>query len=330
LDGQTAGIRRLCNGEVDIAAVNGLLTDEQAKNCEANNIKTLNIELGKQSVVLVANAASTYLSCLTSEQLTKVWGATTAKDITNWNQVDPSFPDQKITLFGATESDKNTDLLLAKASSKPLIGRGDVQINPDPLYRAAATANVEGGLTYMSWADYQNVLENNQQRIQLVGINTGSGCVVPSEETISNGTYPLIRDTQLLVKTTSLNNIPVQSLLWFLASDSNFGEFEKAGLMGVNFGSLPRLRQTLQKAYLDAASAAVQQAEATAEATGEVTAEATLESTAAVTSDASAEATIETTAESNVEVTAEATQAASSEATVEAVTEATAEATQAQ
>ena len=313
LTGQTAGLRRLCNGEVDIAAVNGPLTDEQAKNCGANNIKTLTIELGKQTVVLVGSASSPFLSCLTSEQLTKVWDATSAKTITNWNQVDPAFPDQKITLFGATESDTYTDLLLAKASSKPLVGRGDIEINTDPLYRAAAIANVDGGLTYMSWADYQNVVKNNQQRIQVVGVNKGSGCVLPTEETINNATYPLVRDTQLLVKTSSITNIPVQSLLWFLASDANFGAFEKAGLIGVNFGSLPALRQTLQKAYLDAATEATKLAEATPEATSETTAEAT--SDASVTSDATAEAVVEATKETPAEATVEATIEATAEAT---------------
>ncbi|MBI1280058.1 MAG: hypothetical protein GC179_18160 [Anaerolineaceae bacterium] len=283
LAGEPAGIRRLCNGEVDIAAVNGPLTDEQNKNCDANNIKTLKIELGKQTVVLVASASSSFLSCLTGDQLTKVWDATSTKTITNWNQVDPSFADQKMTLFAATESNSNTDLMLQKASGKPLIGRGDIEFNTDPLYRAAAIANVEGGLTYMNWTEYQKVLKNNQQRIQLVAVNTGSGCVLPSDETINNGTYPLMRNTELLVKTTSLTNIPVQSLLWFMATDGNFGEFEKAGLLGVNFGSLPALRQTLQKAYLDAATEAAKKAEATPEATSEATAEVTLEATAEAT-----------------------------------------------
>lgn len=275
LTGQTAGIRRLCNGEVDIAAVNAPLTDEQAKNCEANNIKTLNIELGKQGVVLVGNASSSYLACLTTDQLTKVWGAASAKTITKWNQVDTAFADQAITLFTPKEGDDLTDLLLEKSAGKPVIARGDVEINSDALYRAAATANVDGGLTYMSWADYQSVVKNNQQRIQLVGVNSGNGCVVPSEATISDGTYPLIRDTQLLVKTTSLTNTPVQSLLWFMASDSSFPAFEQSGLIGINFGSLPALRQTLQKAFVDAANDAAKKAEATPEATSEATPEAT-------------------------------------------------------
>jgi phosphate transport system substrate-binding protein len=289
LNGQTAGIRRLCNGEIDMAAVNGPLTDEQAKNCDANNIKTMSIELGKQAVVLVGNASSTFLSCLTSDQLTKVWDATSEKTITNWNQVDSKFADQKMTLFAPSEGDSQIDLLLTKASGKPLIGRSDLEINADALYRAAATANVEGGLTYMSWEDYQNVTKNNQQRIQLVGVDAGKGCVVPSEETIGNATYPLVNDTQLLVKTTSLTKVPVQSLLWFMASDNNYPAFNQAGLIGVDFGSLPALRQTLQKAYLDAANDAVKAAEATPEATSEATAEATGEATAETT--AAAEAT---------------------------------------
>nr|MBA3873622.1 substrate-binding domain-containing protein [Anaerolineae bacterium] len=243
LEGQTAGIRRLCNGEIDIAAVNAPLTDEQAKNCAANNIKTISIEIGKQAVVLVGNASSTFLSCLTSAQLTKVWDADSAKTVTNWNQVDSKFADQKLTLFAAVEGDPLMDLLLQKSSGKPLIERGDTEINSDALYRAAAAANVEGGLTYMSWADYQNVVKNNQQRIQLVGVDAGKGCVVPSAETISNATYPLVNDTQLLVKTSSLTKIPVESTLWFIANDGNFPAFEKSGLIGVDFGSLPALRQ---------------------------------------------------------------------------------------
>jgi phosphate transport system substrate-binding protein len=294
--GQTAGIRRLCNGEIDIAAVNGPLTDEQAKNCAANNIKTISIELGKQAVVLVGNASSTFLSCLTTDQLTKVWDATSAKTVTNWNQVDSKFADQKMTLLAPSEGDVSIDLLLEKASGKPLIGRGDVEVNADALYRAAATANVDGGLAYMTWPDYQNVTKNNQQRIQLVGVDAGKGCVVPSEETISNATYPLVNDTQLLVKTTSLTNVPVQSLLWFLANDSNFPAFEKAGLIGVNFGSLPALRQTLQKAFIDAANDATKAAEATPEATGEAPAEATSEATVQPPAEATLDATAEATA----------------------------------
>lgn len=307
LSGQFAGIRRMCNGEIDIVAVNAPLDTDQTAACEANNIQTITIELGKQAVVLVSNAASDYLTCLTTAQLTTTWDAASADTITNWNQVDSSFADVPMTLFAPTEGSSQTDILLERASGKPITGRNDIELRDDVLFRAAATANVEGALTYMSWGDYQKVLANNQERIQLVGVDAGSGCVVPSEATISDGTYPLIRNTQLLVKTASLTNPAVQSFLWFLASDNNYGQFEDVGLIGVNFGSLPALRQTLQKAFLDAAATAQTAAEATPEATSEATAETP-------TTDVTAEATVdalatEATAEATLEATAEATAA---------------------
>jgi phosphate transport system substrate-binding protein len=192
--------------------------------------------------------------------------------VTNWNQVDSSFPDQAMTLFAPNAGDSNTDLMMIKVAQTDFPARDDTQLNDDPLYRAAATANVEGGLTFMGWADYQKVLANNQERIQLVGVNGGSGCVLPSAETIGDGTYPITRSARLLVNTKSLTKVPVQSFLWYLAEDDNYAQLENAGFIGVNFGDFPALRETLQKAYLDAQIA---QAEATPEATAEGTAEAT-------------------------------------------------------
>jgi phosphate transport system substrate-binding protein len=272
LAGQTAGIRRMCNGEIDMAVINSPLTDEQTQNCQANNITTLTIDLGKQVVVLVANAAGSHLACLTPEQIKNIWSASSAKSITNWNQVDPSFPDQKMTLFAPTEGDNMTDMLLTVVAGQTNPGRADIELNSDPLYRAAATANVNGALTFMSWSDYQKVVSNNQQRIQLVGVNAGKGCVVPGPESINDASYSLVRDARLVVKTSALNTIPVQSFLWFMSSDINYNLLEQAGFTGVGFGSLPALRQTLQKAFLDAAKVA---AEATPEPTTEVTPEAT-------------------------------------------------------
>jgi phosphate transport system substrate-binding protein len=272
--GQPAGIRRLCNGEIDIALVDSDLTEEQNQNCAANNITTLPIDLGNEAVVLVGNGNSPYLACLSTEQLTTIWRAPVNTDatITNWNQLGGDFPDQAMTLFQPEEGDPAADLLLTESSNNGLPVRDDSEFNNDPLYRAAATANVEGALTYMNLTDYQKVVANNQERIQLVGVPGESGCVVPSEQTIADGTYPLTRSATLLVNQASLTKPPVQSFLWFLAMDENYPSLEQDGLTGVSFGSFASLRETLQKAYLDAAEVA---AEATPEPSAEVTPEAT-------------------------------------------------------
>jgi phosphate transport system substrate-binding protein len=292
-EGQPAGVRKLCNGEIDIAVTDSDLTGEQNQNCDANNIQTLPIDLGKQAVILVANANSTDLACLTSDQLKKIWEAGSSQTVTNWNQVESSFADQAMTLFAPNNGDSSTDLLMIKAAGTDVPSRDDTQFNDDPLYRAAATANVPGGLTYMTWDDYQKVLANNQEHIQLVSVNSGNGCVTPGDATIGDGSYPLMRSTMLLVNTRSLTKPPVQSYLWYLASDENYNLLEGAGFRGVSFGSMALLRETLQQAYLNAQQAAL-------EATPEATAEAT-------TIEPTSEATVEATSEATVEATPEAT-----------------------
>ncbi len=271
LGGHVAGARRLCNGELDIFATDSALTAEEEQNCAANNITTQPIDLGKQAVVLIANEVNN-LECLTNAQLTTIWSAASAGTVTNWNQVDAGFPDKELMLFTPGSGDSSADLMLLKATGISTPVREDVaESNNNPLYRAAAVGNVEGGLTVMSWADYQRVLANNQARIHVVNVDGGNGCVQPSEETIADGSYSLTRSAQLLVNTKSLTKVPVQSFLWYLASDSSYGALAQYDLVGVNFGSLPALRNNLQKWYLDSAVAAAEAAAVAAEATPEAT-----------------------------------------------------------
>jgi phosphate transport system substrate-binding protein len=279
--GEVEGIRRLCNGEIDIALATSPLNADQEAACTANNVTLLPVELGKQAVVLVASGQSDYLTCLTTSQLTTIWSsesAKTANNLTTWNQVDASFPAEPMTLFTASAGDTYADLLMTRATGRSTPMRDDGFSNVDVLYRAAATANVAGGggLTYMSWEEYQQVLGNNQDRIQLVAVDGGGGCIAPTEQTIADGSYLLAQSARLFIRESSLTNTTVQSFVWYLALDENFPALAGAGFQGLTFGSLPSLRERMQNAFRSAEEAA---AAAAAEATPEATAEATAEAT---------------------------------------------------
>lgn len=246
IEGQAAGIRRLCNGEVDIAIISSELADDALAGCEANNINTIPIELGTQATVLVANATDTYASCLTTNQIETIWSATATESITQWSDVDDSLPEQDMTLFGLSTSNAFSDILLSTGGGPVEPVRRDTELSNDALYRAAAVANVEGSLTYMSWQDYRRVVGNNQSNIQLVNIDNGEGCVMPSPETISDGTYPLTRPGSLLVNELSLTDISVQSFVWRLFSDQGWTNIDREGFVGIDFGSLPAVRNELE------------------------------------------------------------------------------------
>jgi phosphate transport system substrate-binding protein len=280
INGQTAGIRRLCNGEVDLALAFSDLTDEQAENCAANNISLFTLDLGHRPVVLAANAASPYLQCLTLPQIVTAFSAESAGAITTWSQVDPAFPETPLTLFTPQPGSVLTDLLMLTGGST-MPTRIDIQLDNDAAYRAAATANVEGGLAVLSWTEYQDVLARGQQNLMPVSVDSGSGCVEPTFSSIADGSYALSRPARLLVNTAALTRPEVQSVLWYLVSDENFPQFADAQLIGVTFERLSDLRASLQAAFTAAAAAAF-----TPEATPEVMPEATLEVTPEMTPEA--------------------------------------------
>ncbi len=288
-DGEPVGLRRLCNGEIDFAVTYTPLDQETLNNCEAIDIDVQEIEIGRQAAVLVANAADDYLTCLTTEQITAVWGADEAELPTNWQQIDDSFPDQEFILFagGALGADiPNIMLQQAAGGSVPL--REDTETNADPLFRAAAVANVLGSLTYMSWGDYQDVLANDQQRIQLVAVGGADGCVTPSEDTIADGSYALTRSIRLAISMRALERVEVQSYLWFIFQDRRFAQLEQLEFAALSLRDLSNIRETLQTAYEAANTAAAERAAAAA---------ATEEAVPAATVDvASPEAPVETEA----------------------------------
>lgn len=342
-EGEPAGFRALCNGEVDIVIASGGLTEEQQTNCEANSVVPLTFDLGKQVVVFLASTSSDYLACVKTDQLYELLRARAEEDLPKtWNQVTEGLPEDPIFVFGPSASDSYTDLLMSRIGGKAAPIRSDIQVSNDVLYRAAATANVKGGLAYMTWGQYQAVLENEQANIQLVAVDYGNGCVAPSTETISDGTYPLTRSAKLIVKKASLTNIAVQSWLWSLFMDANYAQFENAGFYGLDFASLDEIRDSLEQAFAEAAeelaaaqptSEAPVDGEPTPESTAEVTPEEpteepTEESTAEATEEPTEEPTEESTAEATEEPTEEPTVAPTEEPTEEPTVEPTAEPTE--
>ena len=250
--GRANGLAALCAGEADIALLDADLTDGDLDQCSAGGIATVATTLGSEATILIGNAADEYTRCLSSDQINRIWRAESAGTVTNWSDVDPSFPDVGMTLFGMSLMDQSTDILLQTAGEVTPPIRRDTEKDYDPLYRAAAVGNVQGALTYMNWADYLRVLENNQANIQAVEVDAGAGCVAPSPANIDDGSYALSRPARLLIRQESLSGISAQSFLWTLFDADNWPNVEKAGFVGLGALELPGLRLDMQGWFAEA------------------------------------------------------------------------------
>ena len=249
MGGQSAGIQRLCNGETDIAVLESELAANALDDCDANHINAIPVAIGTQATVLVGNAADEHVGCLTTDQIRTIWNAASAVRINAWSDLDESFPEQDMILFGSSTVDQYADILMKTAGQAIPPIRRDTEIDRDPLYRAAAVGNVAGALTYMSWGDYQRALDNEQANIQLVSADGGDGCVRPSEASITNGVYPLSRSSSLLVSETSLADVSLQSYLWRLFSEAGWSAMTREGFIGLNFVDLAAVRSRLETQF---------------------------------------------------------------------------------
>jgi phosphate transport system substrate-binding protein len=306
LRGDPEAVRGLCNGDANLIVTQAALTDEEMANCAANSVTPLTYSLGARAVVLLASTSSDYLACLTPEQIASAVRAAAAESLpATWSALGDGLGEDPVLLFAPFTGDPVTDLLLSLTAGQAAPVREDAEISGDVLYRAAATANVPGALTFMTWTDYQDVLSNAQANIQLVAVDGGDGCVTPGVETITDGTYPLARPLNVIVNKASLTDIAVQSWLWAVFSDQNHSLFTASGWVGVPFESLDAVRSELQTAFDEAAAEAEAAAAAALEATPTEAPEATAEGEATPEGEATAED--EATAEGDTTPEGEAT-----------------------
>ena len=267
--GQSAGVASLCAGEVDLAILDSPPHTIDISACGESEVYAVSIDIGSHATVLLGNEADQHTMCLTLEQIDSIWNASSTDTIRAWSDIDASMPEQTMTLFGLPSVDRYADILLQGIHETAPPIRRDTEQDFDHLYRAAAVGNVAGSLTYMSWLDYQEVLDKQQANARLVSVDAGSGCVSPSADTIVNGTYPLSRPASLLANEMALTDINVQSLLWSLFSDDNWQLFEREEFVGIEQADLPARRRQLETLFRGAESKAPPTEESVEQASGD-------------------------------------------------------------
>lgn len=212
VSGTGGGFERFCRGETDLSNASRPIKDEERELCERNRVAFFELQVANDGIAVVVNPGNTWAQCLTVEQLKKIWAPGSKVD--NWNDVDPSFPDQELTLFGAgTDSgtfDYFTDVIVGEEGAS----RSDYTASEDDNVTVRGVSGDKGALGYFGLSYY---LEN-QGRVKAVAVDGGDGCVAPSLETVQSGEYkPLSRPLFVYVNEDSLAEKPaIEPFLAFL------------------------------------------------------------------------------------------------------------------
>lgn len=214
--GTGGGFEKFCQGETDISDASRPIKQKEIDACAAKGIKYEELMVALDGLSVVVNPKNDWAKCLTVAQLKKIWEPTST--IKNWKEVDPSFPDEKLELFGAGTDSGTFDYFTDAINGKEGESRSDYNQTEDDNVTVNGVSGTKGALGYLGLS----YLEQNKGKMKGVEVDGGSGCVAPSEKTVQDETYkPLGRPLFIYPNAEALKRPEVDAFLKFYVENSS-------------------------------------------------------------------------------------------------------------
>jgi phosphate transport system substrate-binding protein len=137
--------------------------------------------------------------------------------VKNWSDVDASFPDQSMKLFGAGTDSGTFDYFTDVINGEEGASRSDYSATEDDNVTVTGVSGDKGALGYFGFSYF----EENQDSLKAVEIDGGDGCVAPSVEAAQDGTYkPLSRPLFVYVKNESLAQPETEAFVRYMIDNA--------------------------------------------------------------------------------------------------------------
>jgi phosphate transport system substrate-binding protein len=212
--GTGGGFEKFCAGETDISDASRAIEDDEKQACESKGLKYEEVQVANDGLSVVVNNENTWANCLTVAQLKTIWDK--GSKVNNWNQVDPSFPNEPLKLFGAGTDSGTFDYFTGAINGEEGRSRSDYSATEDDNVTVTGVSGSKGGLGYFGLS----YLQENEGKIKGVQVDGGSGCVAPSVETVQDGSYtPLSRPLFIYPSDKALERPEVKAFLDFYVNN---------------------------------------------------------------------------------------------------------------
>ena len=207
--GTGGGFKRFCAGEIEVSDASRPITESEVELCSGNGIEPVELPVAWDGLSVVVNPSNDFLQCLTMEELGRVWEPNSS--VGSWRDLRPGFPDRPISLYGPGTDSGTFDYFTEAVMGESGASRADYQASEDDNILVQGVTGDRGALGYFGYAYYIE----NQERLKLVGVDGGAGCVLPSDATIEDSTYPLARPIFIYVKRAALERPAVREFVRF-------------------------------------------------------------------------------------------------------------------
>ena len=209
LSGTGGGFQRFCAGEIAVSDASRPITDEERAACAAAGIEFLELPVAFDGLSAVVNPANDFMECLTMEELRRIWEPDSS--VRRWSDLRPGLPAEEINLYGPGTDSGTFDYFTEAVVGESGASRTDYQASEDDNVLVQGVSGDPSALAYFGYAYWFE----NQERLKLLGVDGGAGCIVPSDATIEDGSYPLARPLLIYVSRTRLEEPVVREFVRF-------------------------------------------------------------------------------------------------------------------
>ena len=212
LSGSGGGFKKFCAGETDITNASRPIKQTEVDLCADSVIEYVEVPVAIDGLSVITHPSNGYIDCMTIAELNRLWGPEAEGTIMKWDQVRDGWPAEDVRLYGPGVDSGTFDYFTEVVNGESQSSRGDFTASEDDNVLIQGIAGDEHSLGFFGYAYYIE----NQDKLKLVGIDGGEGCVTPSNATIEDGSYqPLARPLFIYVRKDSLAKEHVAKFLKF-------------------------------------------------------------------------------------------------------------------
>ncbi|MXR51512.1 protein kinase [Halovenus sp. WSH3] len=187
--GATAGFAEyFVSGDSQIAGSGRPITPPEVERCRNNGFEPVEIPVARGGLVTVVHNENDWVGSMSVERLRQIWSPDTAP--TTWSDVDSSWPDVPIHLYGLGPSTEVFDVFTETVLGERGRIRDDFEETERSETIVQAVSQDRRALAYLPFVEYTN---NRGQFTALALREPGAEPVEPTIEHIHEGRYPLIR-----------------------------------------------------------------------------------------------------------------------------------------
>jgi phosphate transport system substrate-binding protein len=221
ISGTGGGFQKFCRDEIDISDASRPIRPVETEACTEAGVSYIELPVAYDGLAVVVNPKNTWATSMTVAELRKLWAPEAQGTVMRWSDIRSGWPNNEIHLFGPGTDSGTFDYFTEAIVGKEDASRGDFTSSEDDNVLVQGVSGDEYALGYFGYAYY----EENSERLKLVPIDdedetNGAGPILPSPETVNNGTYrPLSRPIFIYPKVSALERPEVRDFVSFYLNE---------------------------------------------------------------------------------------------------------------